>query len=116
MTPSAVLESALYVTDLAAAEHFYGTVLGLEPAGLLNCRLSVFGFTDDFDAGLGGEQGAQSLAEEGLVVYEEQRDGTQAGTSTSRTKPSPCDVRTATVPPSSCARSRSPRRPKPSVT
>ncbi|MBN9070578.1 MAG: VOC family protein [Rhizobiales bacterium] len=30
MTPSAVLESALYVTDLAAAEAFYGGVLGLE--------------------------------------------------------------------------------------
>lgn len=29
MTPSAVLESALYVTDLAAAEAFYGGVLGL---------------------------------------------------------------------------------------
>jgi catechol 2,3-dioxygenase-like lactoylglutathione lyase family enzyme len=30
MTPSAILESALYVTDLAAAETFYGKVLGLE--------------------------------------------------------------------------------------
>ena len=29
MTPSAILESALYVTDLAAAEAFYGEVLGL---------------------------------------------------------------------------------------
>lgn len=33
MTPARVLESALYVTDLDAAEHFYGVVLGLEPAG-----------------------------------------------------------------------------------
>ena len=32
MTPSAVLESALYVTDLAAAEQFYGDILGLELA------------------------------------------------------------------------------------
>ncbi len=31
MTPSAILESALYVTDLDAAEEFYGTVMGLEP-------------------------------------------------------------------------------------
>ena len=30
MNPSAVLESALYVTDLGAAERFYGEVLGLE--------------------------------------------------------------------------------------
>lgn len=29
MTPSAVLESALYVTDLTAAEQFYRDVLGL---------------------------------------------------------------------------------------
>ena len=31
MTPSAVLESALYVTDLDAAEAFYRDVLGLDP-------------------------------------------------------------------------------------
>jgi catechol 2,3-dioxygenase-like lactoylglutathione lyase family enzyme len=30
MQPSAVLESALYVTDLGAAETFYGEVLGLQ--------------------------------------------------------------------------------------
>jgi catechol 2,3-dioxygenase-like lactoylglutathione lyase family enzyme len=30
MTPSAILESALYVTDLDAAESFYGGILGLE--------------------------------------------------------------------------------------
>ena len=30
MTPSAILESALYVDDLKAAEEFYGGVLGLE--------------------------------------------------------------------------------------
>ena len=30
MTPSAILESALYVTDLAAAEAFYADILGLE--------------------------------------------------------------------------------------
>lgn len=30
MTPAAILESALYVTDLAAAEDFYGYVLGLK--------------------------------------------------------------------------------------
>jgi catechol 2,3-dioxygenase-like lactoylglutathione lyase family enzyme len=29
MTPSAILESALYVTDLAAAESFYTDILGL---------------------------------------------------------------------------------------
>lgn len=33
MTPSRVLESALYVADLDRAEQFYGEVLGLEPAG-----------------------------------------------------------------------------------
>ncbi len=30
MQPSAILESALYVTDLDAAEAFYGEVMGLE--------------------------------------------------------------------------------------
>ena len=30
MTPSAILESALYVTDLGAAEAFYDEVMGLE--------------------------------------------------------------------------------------
>ena len=30
MTPSAILESALYVSDLDAAEAFYGDVLGLQ--------------------------------------------------------------------------------------
>jgi len=30
MTPSGILESALYVTDLDAAEKFYGEVMGLE--------------------------------------------------------------------------------------
>jgi catechol 2,3-dioxygenase-like lactoylglutathione lyase family enzyme len=30
MQPSAILESALYVTDLGAAENFYGEILGLE--------------------------------------------------------------------------------------
>ena len=30
MQPSAILESALYVTDLDAAESFYGEVMGLE--------------------------------------------------------------------------------------
>ncbi|RVC78679.1 MAG: glyoxalase/bleomycin resistance/extradiol dioxygenase family protein [Mesorhizobium sp.] len=30
MTPSAILESALYVTDLHAAEQFYADVLGLD--------------------------------------------------------------------------------------
>ena len=30
MQPAAILESALYVADLAAAERFYGEILGLE--------------------------------------------------------------------------------------
>jgi catechol 2,3-dioxygenase-like lactoylglutathione lyase family enzyme len=42
MRSSAVLESALYVTDLAAAEHFYRTVLGLEPAGKVEGRHAFF--------------------------------------------------------------------------
>lgn len=42
MTPSAVLESALYVTDLAAAEHFYGEILGLAPAGRVDGRHVFF--------------------------------------------------------------------------
>lgn len=42
MTPSAVLESVLYVSDLAAAEHFYGEILGLAPAGRVDGRHAFF--------------------------------------------------------------------------
>lgn len=42
MQPAAILESALYVTDLAAAEHFYGVVLGLESAGKVEGRHVFF--------------------------------------------------------------------------
>lgn len=42
MTPSAVLESALYVTDLDAAETFYGGVLSLEPVGKVPGRHVFF--------------------------------------------------------------------------
>ena len=38
MTPAAILESALYVTDLAAAEDFYGGLLGLERIGKVEGR------------------------------------------------------------------------------
>ncbi len=42
MTPPRVLESALYVTDLDAAEQFYGEVLGLDPAGKVAGRHIFF--------------------------------------------------------------------------
>ena len=42
MRASAVLESALYVTDLDAAEVFYRDVLGLEPAGKVENRHAFF--------------------------------------------------------------------------
>ncbi|TPM99773.1 VOC family protein [Mesorhizobium sp. B2-1-3A] len=42
MTPSAILESALYVTDLAAAEEFYVGVLGLDLLGKVNGRHLFF--------------------------------------------------------------------------
>lgn len=42
MTPARVLESALYVTDLDVAEHFYGQVLGLEAAGKFPGRHAFF--------------------------------------------------------------------------
>lgn len=42
MTPFAVLESALYVADLDAAERFYGRVLGLEQAGKVEGRHVFF--------------------------------------------------------------------------
>lgn len=42
MTPSAILESALYVTDLAAAEDFYGGLLGLERIGKVEGRHVFF--------------------------------------------------------------------------
>ncbi|MER8365009.1 MULTISPECIES: VOC family protein [unclassified Mesorhizobium] len=42
MTPSAILESALYVTDLAAAERFYSGVLGLDPLGKVDGRHLFF--------------------------------------------------------------------------
>ncbi|MER9597054.1 MULTISPECIES: VOC family protein [unclassified Mesorhizobium] len=42
MTPSAILESALYVTDLAAAEEFYSGVLGLDLLGKVGGRHLFF--------------------------------------------------------------------------
>ncbi|UVK39603.1 VOC family protein [Mesorhizobium sp. AR10] len=42
MTPSAILESALYVTDLAAAEAFYSDVLGLDLLGKVDGRHLFF--------------------------------------------------------------------------
>ncbi|WFP76993.1 VOC family protein [Mesorhizobium sp. WSM4906] len=42
MTPSAILESALYVTDLNAAEAFYRDILGLEPVGKVEGRHAFF--------------------------------------------------------------------------
>ncbi|RJT34129.1 glyoxalase/bleomycin resistance/extradiol dioxygenase family protein [Mesorhizobium waimense] len=42
MRPSAILESALYVTDLAAAEAFYRDMLGLEVLGKVEGRHVFF--------------------------------------------------------------------------
>ncbi|TIM63457.1 MAG: glyoxalase/bleomycin resistance/extradiol dioxygenase family protein, partial [Mesorhizobium sp.] len=42
MTPSAILESALYVTDLDAAEKFYTDVLGLDLLGKVDGRHLFF--------------------------------------------------------------------------
>ncbi len=42
MTPTAILESALYVADLDAAEAFYGDVLGLERITKVDARHVFF--------------------------------------------------------------------------
>jgi len=42
MTPAAILESALYVADLDAAEAFYGEVLGLERIAKVDGRHVFF--------------------------------------------------------------------------
>lgn len=42
MTPSAILESGLYVTDLNAAEEFYSGVLGLDLLGKVDGRHLFF--------------------------------------------------------------------------
>jgi catechol 2,3-dioxygenase-like lactoylglutathione lyase family enzyme len=42
MQPSAILESALYVTDLAAAENFYATIMGLEQIAKVEGRHVFF--------------------------------------------------------------------------
>ncbi|TIX79005.1 MAG: glyoxalase/bleomycin resistance/extradiol dioxygenase family protein [Mesorhizobium sp.] len=42
MTPSAILESALYVTNLDAAEDFYSGVLGLDLLGKVDGRHLFF--------------------------------------------------------------------------
>ncbi|TPI34759.1 glyoxalase/bleomycin resistance/extradiol dioxygenase family protein [Mesorhizobium sp. B3-1-6] len=42
MTPSAILESALYVTDLHAAEAFYRDIIGLEALGKVDGRHVFF--------------------------------------------------------------------------
>lgn len=55
MRPVAILESALYVTDLAAAEAFYGDVLGLTRIAKVEGRHVFFRCGDGvlllFDAG-----------------------------------------------------------------
>jgi len=43
VTPSAILESALYVTNLQAAEAFYRDVIGLELLGKVEGRHAFFG-------------------------------------------------------------------------
>ena len=42
MAPSAILESALYVTDLTAAEAFYRDIIGLEVLGKVKGRHVFF--------------------------------------------------------------------------
>ncbi|MEP6565312.1 MAG: VOC family protein [Mesorhizobium sp.] len=42
MTPSSILESALYVTDLAEAEAFYSDILGLDLLGKVDGRHIFF--------------------------------------------------------------------------
>ncbi|TIM21737.1 MAG: glyoxalase/bleomycin resistance/extradiol dioxygenase family protein, partial [Mesorhizobium sp.] len=42
MTPSAILESALYVTDLTAAETFFTDILGLNLLGKVDGRHLFF--------------------------------------------------------------------------
>jgi catechol 2,3-dioxygenase-like lactoylglutathione lyase family enzyme len=42
VTPSAILESALYVTDLPAAEAFYSDILGLDLLGKVEGRHIFF--------------------------------------------------------------------------
>ncbi|MFG3768367.1 VOC family protein, partial [Klebsiella pneumoniae] len=42
MQPAAILESALYVTDLEAAETFYADILGLEQIGKVAGRHVFF--------------------------------------------------------------------------
>jgi catechol 2,3-dioxygenase-like lactoylglutathione lyase family enzyme len=42
MQPAAILESALYVTDLAAAENFYRDVIGLAPLAKVEARHAFF--------------------------------------------------------------------------
>ena len=42
MAPSAILESALYVTDLTAAEDFYRDIIGLEVLGKVEGRHVFF--------------------------------------------------------------------------
>ncbi|WFP63725.1 VOC family protein [Mesorhizobium sp. WSM4904] len=42
MIPSAILEAALYVKDLDAAEAFYRDIIGLEPVGKVEGRHAFF--------------------------------------------------------------------------
>src|SRR5262249_20252235 len=79
-----------------------GEAHGLEPVGRLAHHL---------DAVVGREHGAEPLAEEGLVIGEEDAD--HPGTRTSSAKPWPRAVVMETWPPTSSARSRRPTRPNP---
>src|SRR2546423_3510492 len=77
-----------------------------------NCFLPVARLPDYFKVALHGKQRAQTLTEEGLIVNQEYLDRLHSGSSTSSLNPLPRSVTTRTSPPSSCALSRTPSRPK----
>src|SRR5262249_27333417 len=78
---------------------------------------SVAGFTDDVDVRVSVEDHAEAVADERLVVAEQDADrhsGTDATGSRATTRKPPESIRSAwTVPPKAAARSRIPIRPRP---
>src|SRR5581483_79898 len=76
---------------------------------------AVASFAHDLKILMNRKKGAQTFAEQRLIIDEKYGYRVHTGSSTSSINPSPLFVSNRTFPPSNCARSRRPSSPNPSV-
>ena len=55
-------------------DHVHEDDIGFEPVRLGDRALTVFGFADDVDPPLAGQQGSHALAQDAVVVHQEDAD------------------------------------------